>query len=144
MPLPSIDKFYSTLTIESISWPEYDHAKKNMEEIKNKNLGEWHDLYLKLDVLLLADIFENFRDLALSSYGLDPVWYYITPGFAWDCMLKYTKVQLEQLMDYEMYLFFEKGIRGGISQCSNRYSKADEKTQIHYNDMNNLYGHSLS
>jgi hypothetical protein len=100
---------------------------------------------LKLDVLLLIDVFENFRDLCLEkSYGLDPVWCYTTPGLAWDCMLKYTLVELELLTDYEMYLFFEKGIRGGISQCSNRYSQADENTQIIYIDANNLYGWALS
>jgi hypothetical protein len=102
-------------------------------------------MYLKLDVLLLTDVFENFIDLCLeNSYGLDPVWYYTTPGLAWDCMLKYTSVELELLTDYEMYFFFEKGIRGGISQCSNRYSQADENTQIIYIDANNLYGWALS
>ena len=104
-----------------------------------------HNLYLKLDVLLLADVFENFRDLCLyKSDELDPVWYYTTPGLAWDCMLKYTQVDLELLTDYEMYLFFEQGIRGGISQCSNRYAKADENTQLMYIDANNLYGWALS
>jgi hypothetical protein len=143
--LPSIDKFYSSLTKEGISQEEFKHAVKVWKHFKIKNLGEWHDLYLKLDVLLLTDVFENFRDLCLEkSYGLDPVWYYTTPGLAWDCMLKYTSVELELLTDYEMYLFFEKGIRGGISQCSNRYSQANENTQIIYIDANNLYGWALS
>jgi hypothetical protein len=66
-------------------------------------------MYLKLDVLLLTDVFENFIDLCLeNSYGLDPVWYYTTPGLAWDCMLKYTSVELELLTDYEMYFFLKR------------------------------------
>ena len=142
--LPLIDQFYSSLTKEGITQEEYEHAQKVWKHFKIKNLGEWHDLYLKLDVLLLADVFENFRDLCLKSYELDPAWYYTTPGLAWDCMLKYTKVELELLTDYEMYLFFEKGIRGGISQCSNRYAIADENTQLAYIDANNLYGWALS
>lgn len=95
--------------------------------------------------MLLAYVFENLRDLCLnSSYRLDPTWYYTTPALAWDCMLKYSKVNLELITDYEMYLFFEKEIRGGISQCSNRYAKADENTQLIYIDANNLYGWALS
>ena len=142
--LPSKDQFYSSLTEEDITEKEYCHAENVWKHFNIKNLGEWHDLYLKMDVLLLADVFENFRDLGLSSYTLDPAWYFTLPGFAWDCMLKYTNIELELLIDYEMYMFFEKGIRGGISQCSNRYSKADENTEIMYLDANNLYGWALS
>ena len=79
-----------------------------------------------------------------KSYELDPCWYYTTPGLAWDCMLKYTNKALELLTGYEMYLFMETGIRGGISQCSNRYAEADENTQIIHIDVNNLYGYALS
>ena len=73
-------------------------------------MKDYHDLYLESDVLLLTDVFENFRDLCLHNYGLDPCWYYIAPGLAWDAALKKTKVELELLTNPDMLLMFEKGI----------------------------------
>ena len=84
------------------------------------NLGEYHDLYLKTDVLLLADVFENFRDLCLECYKLDPAHFYTSPGLAWEAMLCMTGVTLELLTDPDMYLMIENGIRGGISMISNK------------------------
>ena len=92
-----------------------------------KNIGEYSDLYLKTDVLLLSDIFENFRDKMILSHGLDPVHYVSIPGFTWDAMLKYTNNKLELLTDMDMITFFYKSIRGGLSQCSKRYSRAKNK-----------------
>jgi hypothetical protein len=83
-------------------------------------MGEYHDLYLKTYVLLVADTFENFRDTCMKAYKLDPAWY-TAPGLSWDAMLKMTYAKLELLTDYEMILMTEKGIRGGISQCGERY-----------------------
>ena len=86
-----------------------------------------HDLYLKCDVLLLADVFEKFRNNSLKNYGLCPSHYLSVPGLSWDAMLKMTKIKLELITDPEMCIFFEKGTRGGITYISNRYSKANNK-----------------
>jgi len=107
--LPPKDEFYSTLTESHIEDGEYEHAKKVWSHFKCETLGDYSDLYLKIDVLLLADVFENFRDICLTTYGLDPAFYYTAPGFSFDCMLKYTKMKLELLSDYDMLLMIEKG-----------------------------------
>lgn len=120
-------------------------------------IGEYSDLYLKTDVLLLASVFEKFRQSCMANYGLDPAHYYTTPGFSWDAMLKYTKVEIELLTDIDMLLFLERGVRGGISQCSLRYAKADneytqtrdegnisDKTYLLYFDVNALYAYAMS
>ena len=113
---------------------------------------EYHDLYLKTDVLLLAEVFENFRDVCMKNYELDPAWCYTTPGLAWDAFLKKTGVQLELLSDPDMLLMTEQGIRGGVLMTSKRYAKAKNKNMgeklnpnekskfIQYLDANNLYG----
>ena len=153
--LPEQKDFYNILNEEELSSTDYDHAQHIWQTFNIKNLGEYHDLYLKSDVLLLADVFENFRDLCLDYYKLDPAHYYTAPGLAWDAMLRMTGIQLELLTDIDMYLMFEQGIRGGISMISNKYSKANNKYQddydpskrskyIGYLDANNLYGWSMS
>jgi len=107
--LPEKEDFYSTLTEEHIKEEDYIHAKEVWKHFGCTTLGEYSDLYLKIDVLLLADVFENFRDLCLSTYQLDPAFYYTSPGFSFDCMLKYTSMKLELLSDYDMLLMIEKG-----------------------------------
>ena len=92
-----------------------------------KMIKDYHDLYLKCDVLLLAGVLEKFRDKILKNYGLCPSQYLPAPGISWDAMLKMTIIKLEHISDPEMYKFFEKGTRGGISYISNRYSKANNK-----------------
>jgi hypothetical protein len=109
--LPPIEKFYSTLSESHISQEDYEHAKKVWEDFNIKNLGEYHDLYLKTDVLLLSDVFETFRNTAMKNYGLDPAQGYFTlPNYAWDAMLKMTGVVLVQLTDIDMYQFCEQAI----------------------------------
>ena len=111
--LPAKDKFFSRLTEEGITDDEYAHAQEVFRKMGCRNLKEYHDYYLQLDVLLLADVFEEFRKLALRIYGLDPAHFYTLPGLSWDACLKKTSVDLELLTDEAMYLFFENNIRGG-------------------------------
>ena len=107
-------------------------------------MGEYHDLYLKTDVLLLCDVFEKFINVCLSDYRLDPLHYFSCPGLAWDSILKMTVVKLEKIDNVDVHLFLEKGMRGSISYISKRYAKCDENTEIMYWDMNNLYGTIMS
>jgi len=101
--LPEKEDFYSTLTESEINDGEYEHAKNVWNHFGCQTLGEYSDLYLKIDILLLSDVFENFRDLCLKTYNLDPAFYYTAPGFSFDCMLKHT------LSDYDMLLMIENG-----------------------------------
>ena len=105
--------FYSSLNDENITDEEYQHALKVWEKFNCKHFGDYYDLYVRTDVLLLADVFENFRKTCLKQYGLDPAHYYTGPGLSWDALLKHSKVQLELLTDYDMHLFIEKGMREG-------------------------------
>ena len=121
--LPPREAFYSMLNGEGISDEDYTHAQKVWETFEMKNLEDDHNLYNQVDVLLLADVFENIRDICIKNYKLDPAHYYTAPGLAWDAALKITKVKLELLPDTDMLLMVEKGIRGGVSMISNRYGK---------------------
>ena len=103
-----------------------------MESVFNKNLGEYHDLYLKTDVLLLCNAFETFFGVCLKDYGLDPSHYFSSPGLSWDAMMKVTGIRLEKINDIEVHLFLEKEMRGGASYISKRYAKSDANTEIVY------------
>ena len=155
--LPKKTSFFSRLKQEKISDEDFDHAQRVWKECKLKNMGDFHDLYLKTDVLLLADVMENFRKLCEKHYELDPAHFFTIPGMAWDAMLKITGIELELLKDgqIEMLLMIEKGIRGGISNAFKRYAKANNKFMknfdpelkssfIVYLDANNLYGWAMS
>eukprot|EP00732_Lithocolla_globosa_P000147 Lithocolla_globosa_v1_NODE_30_length_9033_cov_22.154583.p1 type:complete len:645 gc:universal NODE_30_length_9033_cov_22.154583:4840-2906(-) len=148
------DKFYDSLNERHMSNADYDHYLKIMNHFKFNNNREYHDLYLKLDVCLLADVFENMRSDGIKKYSLDPVKYLTLPSYSWDAMLKMTKINLELLTDLEKYMFFEEAKRGGISVITGRFSKANNKYMksydktkkskyIIYLDMNNLYGGAM-
>ena len=92
-----------------------------------KTMGNYHDLYLKTDALLLADVFEKFIKRCLDYYGLDPCHYFSSPGLSWDAMLKMTGIELEFISDIDMHLFIEKGMREVISYIAKRHSKANNK-----------------
>ena len=152
---PPQKAFFSILKGKGINKNNYEHVLRVWKTLKIKTLKDYLELYNKTDVLLLADVFENFRDICLKNYGLDPVYYYTAPGLAWDAMLKMTGVNLELLSNVDMLLMIEKGIRGGISIISNRYGKANNKYMKDYDkkelskylmyvDANNLYGAAMS
>ena len=153
--LPKKTSFFSRLKQEKVSDEDFEHAQKVWKECKLKNMGDFHDLYLKTDVLLLADVMENFRKLCEKHYELDPAHFFTVHGMAWDAMLKMTGIKLELLEDVDMLLMIEKGIRGGISNAFKRYAKANNKFMkdfdpaekssfIVYLDANNLYGWAMS
>ena len=90
-------------------------------------MGDYHDLYLKTDVLLLADVFEKFINTCLDYYGLDPCHYFSSPGLSWDAILKKIEIELELISDIDVHLFIEKGMRGGVSYIAKRFSKVNNK-----------------
>ena len=153
--LPSKEEFYSQLNDQHISEEDYQHAKNVWEVFNLKNMGQYHDLYLKSDILLLADVFENFRKTCLQYYKLDPCHYFTAPGLSWDAMLKMTDIKLELMTDIDMFQFIEKGMRGGVSYIAHRYGKANNKYMLDYDtkkpskhiiylDANNLDGYAMS
>ena len=145
--LPPIEAFYSNLNMSLISEKDYQCAQKVWEEFGIRDLGDYHDLYLRTDVALLANVYEAFRDTCLKHYKLDPAHFYTSPGLAWCTCLKSTGIRLELLTDPDMLLMFEQGIRGGISQVVRKYAMANNKymgdkfdpntTFLQYLNMNN-------
>ena len=123
--LPPIGKFYSSLSDESLSKKDYQHAQEVWKTFNCENPGDYHDLYLKTNVTLLADVFQMFRRTCMNAYKLDPLHYHTAPGLSWDALLNYTGIELELLTDYDLHLFIEKGMRGGISMASERHPEAN-------------------
>ena len=154
--LPAFEDFFSLLLAEGISREEYEFALEVWKEFGCKTFKDYLELYNEIDVLLLADVFENFREICLENYNIDPAYYFTSPGLFWDAMLKETKIELELLSDIDQYYFFKRMIRGGISNVSNRYAEANniymgdlydpkkENSHITYFDANNLYGFIMS
>ncbi len=153
--LPPKEAFYSQLTDSHISDEDYAHATNVWRAFGCKTMRDYHDLYLKTDVLLLADVMTEFRKTCKKAYGLDALYYYTSPGLAWDAMLKHTGIELDLISDPDMYLMVERGIRGGVSTIMKRYAKSNNKyvkgydkesesVFIPYLDANNLYGWAMS
>ena len=148
-------KFFSSLKDKCISEKNYFKAVDVWNVFKINTMGDYYDLYLKTDVLLLADVFEKFVYTCLGYYGLDPCHYFGSPVLSWDTILKVSEIELDLISDVDMHLFIEKGIRSGISYNARRYSKANNKYMqsydakkpskvITYLDGNNLYGWAMS
>ena len=153
--IPSKESFYSNIKMENITETDYIHVNNVFKSFKLNNLGDYHDLYVQSDTLLLANVFENFRKACIKTYELDPVHFISLPGLAWQACLKKTGVELELLTDYHMLLMIEEGIRGGLYHAVHRYAKANneymkdydeskESSYIQYLDANNLYGTAMS
>ena len=134
IPLPSKEDLYSNLNMEDISDIDYRHANNKFKVFKLENLGDYHDLYVQSVTLLLADVFNNFRDMCLKGYELDPAHFLSLPGLACQACLKKTNIELELLTDYDMLLMVEEGIRGGICHSIHRYAKANNKYMKNYNN----------
>ena len=141
--------------MEDITDVDHRHAKRVFKSLNNKNLGDYHDLYVQSDTLLLEDVFEHFRNMCIKVYELDPTYFLSAPGLAWKACLKKTGVKLELLTDVDMLLMVEKGIRGGICHGTHRYAKPnnkymknydenEESSFLEYLDANNLYGWTVS
>ena len=153
--LPKKEDFYSNLNMEDITEVGHKHAKRVFKNLSNINLGDYHDLYVQSDTLLLADVFKKFRNMCIKVYELDPAHFLSESGLAWQACLKKTEVELELIIDPDMLLMVEKGIRGGICHAIVRYAKANNKYMkdynkdeeeefLQYNDANNLYGFAMS
>ena len=150
--LPPIKNFHSMLNESDITREDYNFAQEVWKEFNCQTFKDYVELYNLIDTLLLADIFENFREICFDNYGIDPVYYYTAPGLFWDAMLKETGIELELITDIDMFYFFKRMIRGGISMVTTRYAEANnpymedlynpkiENSYIMYYDANNLYG----
>ena len=152
--LPTKDVFYSSLIEESISEIDYTYAQKVFNHFDMTDLGDYHNFCLLTDVLSLADVFKNFRDVCLQHYGLDPAHSYTSPGLSWQAALK-MDMELDLLTYIDQHLFIKEGIRGGVSVTSHQYAQANasgmenydtskRNSYIMYLDANNLYGWAMS
>ena len=138
--LPKKENFYSHLNMEDITDGDYAHAERVYKDFEVTNLGEYHDLYIQSDTLLLVDEFESFRNacIKIKIYELDLAKFLSVPGLAWQVAFKKTNVKLDLLTDINMLLMVEKGIRGGICHSTYRYAKANNKYMKGY-DKNKEY-----
>jgi len=119
--------FYSKLKMEGITEDEYKRAQEMWDTYKSENMPDFHDVYVKLDVVLLADCMENFRHVDIQEYGIDPAHCWTLAGYAWQCCLKMTNLELQLITDPNIYLMFKNAIRGWVSTVSNRYNKANNE-----------------
>ena len=130
--LPDTCEFLSSLKDEYISEKDYLHSIDVWIMFKMNTIGDYHDLYLKTNVLLLADVFEKFIDMCLEYYGLDLCHYFSSPGLSWYAKLKMAKIELELVSDISLFLFNEKGMRRGISYIAKKCSQVNNKYMEFY------------
>ena len=153
--LPPKEAFNSKSNLKDTSEKTIIILKKVWDVFETKNFDDYHDLYVQTDTLLLAEIFEKFRDKCIEIYGLDPSHFLSATGLAWQACLKRTEVELKLLTDNDMLLMIEAGIRGGMCQSVHKYAKANNKYMKNYDkniessylmylDVNNLYGWAMS
>ena len=143
--LPDRCKFFSSLKDVCISEKYYLKADNIWNVFKMNTIGDYHDLYLKRDVLLSVDVFEKFVSTCLDYYGLDPCHYFSSLGLSWDSMLKMTGIELELISDIDMHLFIEKGMRSGIYYIAKRHSKAyNEYMECYDSNKKSIYITCLS
>ena len=138
--LPDKEAFYSKLNEEGISNIDYSHGQKVWKVFEIKNLGEYHDFYVQSNILVLDDVFGNFRGTFIEIYKLDPAHFLSAPRLAWLTCLKQTRVELEQFTDYNMLLMTEKGIKDRKCNVIQRYAKANNKYMRNYDkNIESLY-----
>ena len=154
--LPPKEAFFNDLAKKEIKDEDYSFVQKLWTTFQLKNLGELHNLYVETDTLLLADVFENYRKVIHKNYELDPVHFYTAPSLSWSAGLKFTKAKLEIPLDVNMHIFFDLGLRGGISMVAEHFARANNKylkdlfdpetlqSFIQLVDANNLYGWAMS
>ncbi len=155
--LPPRAAFFNKLRNAECSAADYEHAKEVWARFGCETFRDYHELYLKADVMQLTDVFENFRNLCMKDYFLDPAHYISSPQLSWDAMLRQSGVELELICDPEMFKMVDGGIRGGVVMISKRFARANNKylgaalhdpskptTFINYVDANNLYGWAMS
>ena len=153
--LPGIEHFFNDLSQKPCSQEDYHHAQEVFKSFKCTSLKDYSNLYMRLDTALLADNFQNYRNLAITKYGLDPSHYYTSPSLSWDACLKTTRQRIELVTDPEMTAFIDRGFLGGVSFARNPHLKAnnplcpdfkpqDPQTWMLLLDANNLYGHAMS
>lgn len=145
--LPPKEKFFSKLKRQGVSQDDYNNAIRIWKMFNMRNMGDYHDHYLKLDVVLLAEVWLQFSSLCYRVDGLDPGHFVTVSSYTWSNMLKHSApvLQLFSSAQTDMHLMIERGIRGGISSvCGKRFSVSSENTHIMYIDANNLYGWAMS
>ena len=123
--LPPKKAFFNDLTNSDISDEDYERAKKVRNVFDCRTLLDYHTVYLQSDVCILADVFVAFCELSIQDYGLDPKHYITLPSYSFDCMLRFTSVQLQLMTCPDMALFVESSIRGGISVVTSRLATAN-------------------
>ena len=139
------EDFFSKLNNKSPDDEEIQRTEEIIETFDIENGEELTELFLKSDVILLADVFEKFFKISIEEYGINLLYCVSLPGYTWQCGMKYTDINLQTLQDKDMILLLENNKRGGISSVmGDRYVKSDQKKKILYVDANNLYGHSMS